>query len=60
MIADRLGFALRADFLADVLGFRPVAIDGSAKLYNESDWSAICARLSEHVQRCAEHDRKAK
>ena len=49
MMAERLGFALRADFLSDKMGFSPKATEGNAKLYDEADWPAICDALMDHV-----------
>ena len=40
--------ALTADGLAG-LGFKNVAVDKAAKLYRESDFPLICARLIEHI-----------
>lgn len=47
-IAERLGFALTADFLR-VLGFAPAAKDRAAVLYHESDFPSICAALIRHI-----------
>lgn len=47
-IADRLGFALTADFLR-TLGFAPAARDKAAQLYHEHEFSSICAALIRHV-----------
>jgi len=47
-IADRLGFALTADFLKS-LGFEPAATDRASKLYHERDFSFICAALVNHI-----------
>lgn len=44
---DRLGFALTADFLAE-LGFEATPAK-AARLYRESDWPAICQAISTHV-----------
>lgn len=48
---DRLGFALTADFLAQ-LGFGAMQVK-SARLYRESEWPDICAGISAHVLACA-------
>jgi hypothetical protein len=56
-IAERLGFDLRADFLAG-LGFAPAATDKAAKLYHEADFPAICAALIRHIT-AAQHARAA-
>lgn len=48
-IAERLGFALRGDFLADVLGIQHSATDKAAKLYRESDYPRICHALIAHI-----------
>jgi predicted phage-related endonuclease len=47
-IADRLGFALTADFLR-TLGFGPAGKDRAAVLYHESDFPAMCAALIRHI-----------
>jgi exodeoxyribonuclease (lambda-induced) len=47
-ISERLGFDVRADFLAR-LGFAPAATDKSAKLYHDADFPAICAALIRHI-----------
>ncbi len=48
-IAERLGFALTADFLK-VLGFEPAATDRASKLYHEASFSLICAALVAHIE----------
>jgi predicted phage-related endonuclease len=48
VIADRLGFALTADFLKS-LGFDPAATVGASKLYHESSFTHICAALVDHI-----------
>ena len=53
-ICDRLGFTVRADFLADVLHVPHRATDKSAKLYRESDWPLICQQLQRHISAMAE------
>ena len=53
-ICDRLGFTVRADFLADVLHVRHSATDKAAKLYRESDWPVICRQLVAHVSAMSE------
>ena len=51
-IAERLGFALPADFLR-VLGVEPAGRDRSAVLYHESDFRLICNLLINHIQAVA-------
>jgi nucleoid-associated protein YgaU len=49
-ICDRLGFIVRADFLADTLHIRPASkADGRPGLYTESQFVAICHQLRSHV-----------
>ena len=48
-IADRLGFALTADFLKG-LGFEPAATDRASKLYFEADFPLILAALVRHIE----------
>lgn len=52
-IAERLGFALSADFLS-TLGFTPVATLKASKLYRESDFPEICAALVQHINQICE------
>lgn len=47
-IADRLRFALTADFLR-TLGFEPAATHKAAQLYHEHDFENICAALNRHI-----------
>jgi predicted phage-related endonuclease len=47
-IAERLGFALTADFLVS-LGFAAAGRDRAAVLYHEADFPEMCAALIEHV-----------
>jgi len=47
-IAERLGFALTADFLAS-LGFAAAGRDRAAVLYHEGDFPAICTALIGHI-----------
>lgn len=54
-IAERLGFALTAEFLA-ALGFSPVATEKNAKLYREADFRGICAALVTHINSVAEEE----
>lgn len=54
VICERLGFTVRADFLADVLHIPHRDTDKSAKLYRESDWPVICAQLQSHIGAMAE------
>lgn len=44
--------SISADGLAQ-LGFRSVGTSGAAKLYNESDWPAICAAIVKVIQSAA-------
>lgn len=54
-ICDRLGFIVRADFLADTLHIRPASkADGRPGLYTESQFVAICHQLQSHVAAMAE------
>ena len=48
-IADRLGFALTADFLKG-LGFEPAATDRASKLYHEADFALILTALVRHIE----------
>lgn len=48
-IRDRLGLALPADFIAEVLGIEPAGKQRSAVLYRESDFHRICTALARHV-----------
>jgi predicted phage-related endonuclease len=48
-ISSRLGFAVTADFLAQ-LGIHPIATERSAKLYAASSFPAICNALIVHIQ----------
>lgn len=47
-IADRLGFALTAEFLRS-LGFDAAERNKGAVLYHEAQFSMICAALSRHI-----------
>lgn len=47
-IAERLGFALTADFLR-TLGFDPAGRDKAAVLYHEAHFDDICAELVKHI-----------
>lgn len=47
-IAERLGFALTADFLGS-LGFTPAGKDRAAVLFHEADFPAMCAALIRHI-----------
>lgn len=51
-ICERLGFTVTAEFLAS-LGFT-ATVECNAKLYRESDWSAICEALVQHVYQVAD------
>lgn len=48
-IADRLGFALSADFLRS-LGFEPAAKVGAHGVYHEASFPLICAALVAHIE----------
>lgn len=48
MIAERLGFALSADFLK-TLGFEPVAKVGAHGVYDEIQYTQILAALAAHI-----------
>ena len=50
-IAERLGFALRGDFIADVLGVQPTLRERGASLYRQSDFGVIVKRLVSHLVR---------
>lgn len=52
-IAERLGFSLTADFLAQ-LGFGAAGRDRAAVLYHEADFPRICAALIRHVTAVAQ------
>lgn len=52
-IAERLGFALTADFLG-ALGFAPAGKDRAAVLFHESDFQSICAALIRHITAAAQ------
>lgn len=52
-ICERLGITMTAAFVAEVLGVQPARTDGSARLYRDSDFTRICARLQQHVGRVA-------
>jgi len=49
-IADRLGFALTADFIR-ALGFEPAGRDKAAVLYHEGQFLYICQALVHHIQK---------
>lgn len=54
-ICDRLGFIVRADFLADTLHIRPASkADGRPGLYTERQFAVICNQLISHVSAMAE------
>ena len=49
-ICERLGFIVRADFLADTLHIRPAKVDGNRPgLYSEAQFAMICRQLQSHV-----------
>ncbi|MCI2809349.1 YqaJ viral recombinase family protein [Eoetvoesiella caeni] len=47
-IADRLGFAVTADFLQSI-GFEPAGRERSSVLFHESDFDRICVALIGHI-----------
>ena len=54
-ICERLGFIVRADFLADTLHIRPASkADGRPGLYTESQFGVICRQLICHIGAMAE------
>ncbi len=57
-IASRLGFNVTAEFVGK-LGFHPVGIERSAKLYKESDFARICNALIDHINSAMHESRKA-
>ena len=50
-ITDRLGFALRAEFIGSVLGVQPAGRNGAATLYREAQFAQIVAALQVHLVR---------
>jgi len=50
-LADTLGFPLRADFIANVLGIQPAGRDRAAVLYRPSQVPLIVAALQRHLAR---------
>jgi predicted phage-related endonuclease len=48
-IGQRLGFTLSAAFISESLGIKHAATDKAARLYRESQFPIICARLCEHI-----------
>ena len=55
IICERLGFIVRADFLADTLHIRPASkADGRPGLYTESQFALICRQLQSHVSAMGE------
>lgn len=50
MLSESLGFTVTAEFL-ERLGFKPAAVDRSAKLYHAEDFDAICLALIDHIKR---------
>jgi putative phage-type endonuclease len=53
-ICGRLGFTVRAEFLADTLHISPAKVEGASKLYTESQFARICQQLVSHVTAMAE------
>jgi hypothetical protein len=53
VIADRLGFVLKADFLKQ-LGFEPAGQERAAVLFHEADFPLICRALIEHIETACE------
>ena len=52
-ICERLGFTLTAAFVTETLGVEWAATDKAAKLYRESQFPLICARLRAHIGKVA-------
>jgi hypothetical protein len=50
-ICARLGFTMTAAFVGGTLGVQPAKSDGRAMLYRESDFTAICDRLQDLINR---------
>jgi predicted phage-related endonuclease len=48
-ICERLGFTMTAAFVAETLQLKPARIEGSARLYRESDFARICHALQNHI-----------
>lgn len=48
-VCERLGFTMTAAFVAQTLGLQPARVEGSVRLYRESDFDRICLALVEHV-----------
>jgi hypothetical protein len=53
-ICDRLGFIVRADFLADTLHIRPARTERGIGYYTETQYALICRQLISHVGAMAE------
>ena len=54
-ICERLGFIVRADFVADRLHITPAHVDGNRPgLYTERQFWLICRQLQSHVAAMAE------
>lgn len=58
-ICERLGFTLTAAFVAETLGVTPSKSEGASKLYTESQFRLICARLINHIADMAEQHENA-
>jgi len=55
MICERLGFTVRADFLADTLHVNPAKVEGRRPgTYTETQFATICRQLVSHVGAMAE------
>lgn len=53
-VCERLGFTVTAVFVSDTLGIKPARIEGSARLYRESDFYRICTALQVHINHLTE------
>ena len=53
-IGERLGFALRADFITGTLHVTPAAVERGLPRFRESQFQTICAQLLAHVSAMAE------
>ena len=53
-IGERLGFALRADFITGALHITPAAVERSLPRFTESQFGLICRQLLAHVSAVAE------
>jgi predicted phage-related endonuclease len=54
-ICNRLGFIVRAEFVADALHVKPAKVEGNRPgLYTESQFATICRQLVSHIDAMAE------